>query len=136
MKRAHCLTASIVLALFAGTAQAGHLGISALDQDVSGGTVTAASVLAETTGWMVVHRTGDDSKPGPVVGHAPLKPGANTDVTAILTEPVAPGEKLMLMLHGEGGGTKTGIFEYSLGAAADGPLKANDTLIMTIITAR
>ena len=130
------LPVAIACALAASFAQAGHLGVSALDQDVSGGTVTAASVLAESNGWMVVHRTDDSGKPGPVVGHAPLKAGANTDVTAILTEPVAPGEKLMLMLHGEGGGSMTGIFEYSLGAKEDGPVKANDKLVMTVITAK
>ena len=125
-----------VFGLAAGGANAGHLGVSALDQDVSGGTVTAASVLAETNGWMVVHRTGDDSKPGPVVGHAPLKAGANTDVTAILTEPVTSGQKLMLMLHGEAGGSQTGIFEYTLGAKEDGPIKVDGKLIMAVITAK
>jgi len=125
-----------VFGLAAGSANAGHLGVSALDQDVSGGTVTAASVLAETNGWMVVHRTGDDSKPGPVVGYAPLKAGANTDVTAILTEPVSSGQKLMLMLHGEAGGSKAGIFEYTLGAKEDGPIKADGKLIMAVITAK
>jgi len=107
-----------VFGLAAGSANAGHLGVSALDQDVSGGTVTAASVLAETNGWMVVHRTGDDSKP------------------AILTEPVSSGQKLMLMLHGEAGGSKAGIFEYTLGAKEDGPIKADGKLIMAVITAK
>ncbi|MEZ5449757.1 MAG: hypothetical protein R3E89_12545 [Thiolinea sp.] len=57
------------------------------------------------------------------------------DVTAILTEPVASGDRLMLMLHGEEGGTQTGIFEYSLGAKEDGPVRVNDELIMTVISA-
>lgn len=121
--------------LASGGAHAGHLGVSALDQDVSAGTVTAAAVLADSNGWMVVHRTDDGAKPGPVVGHAPLKAGANTDVTAILTEPVLPGQKLMLMLHGEAGGSKTGIFEYTLGAAEDGPVKVGGKLVMAVISA-
>ncbi len=109
--------------------------VMAGDQDVSGGTVTAAKIVAADNGWLVVHRT-DGMKPGPVVGHAPLKKGENSDVAAILTEPVKPGEKLMLMLHGEGGGMKTGIFEYSLGAKEDGPIKVDGKLVMTVITAK
>ena len=66
---------------------------------------------------------------------APIKTGANADVTAILTEPVKSGDLLMLMVHGEDGGTKTGIFEYSLGAKEDGPVKPDGKLVMTIITA-
>lgn len=123
--------------LSASALAGGHsMGVSASDQVVSGGTVTASEVLAEANGWLVVHRTDESGKPGPVVGHAPLKSGKNMDVTAILTEPVKKGEMLMLMLHGEAGGTKTGIFEYSLGAKEDGPIKNGGKLVMTVITAQ
>jgi hypothetical protein len=115
----------------------GHMmGVTGDDQDVSGGTVTATEVKAEANGWLVVHRTDESGKPGPVVGHAPLRKGVNTDVVAILTEPVASGDLLMLMLHGEQGGQKTGIFEYTLGAVEDGPVKKDGALVMTIITAQ
>lgn len=114
----------------------GHgMAVKGSDQVVSGGTVTASEIVSPSNGWLVVHRT-DGKKPGPVVGHAPLKKGSNTDVTAILTEPVKPGEKLMLMLHGEKGGSKTGIFEYTLGAKEDGPVKHDGKLVMVIITAK
>lgn len=113
----------------------GDLSVSAKDQDVSGGTVTADKIMAGANGWLVVHRTDDEMKPGPVVGHAPLKKGENNEVTAILTEPVAKGDKLMLMLHGEDGGAKTGIFEYTLGAKEDAPVKVDDKLVMTVISA-
>ncbi|MBX2869090.1 MAG: hypothetical protein KTR18_10460 [Acidiferrobacterales bacterium] len=115
----------------------GHLmSVTGSDQDVSGGTVTASEVKSEVNGWLVVHKTEDGMKPGPVVGYSPLKHGVNTDVVAILTEPVQSGEKLMLMLHGEEGGTKTGIFEYTLGAKEDGPIKKDGKLIMAIVTAQ
>jgi hypothetical protein len=115
----------------------GHMmSVSGEDQDVSTGTVIAAEVKSEANGWLVVHRTDKAGKPGPVVGHAPVKKGVSTDVAAILTEPVASGEMLMLMLHGEEGGMKTGIFEYTLGAKEDGPVKAHGKLVMTIITAK
>ena len=115
-----------------------HKGLKVMgeDQDVSSGTVTASKIMADKNGWLVVHRTDDKMKPGPVVGYSPLKAGGNTNVTAILTEPVKKGEKLMLMLHAEDGGTKTGIFEYTLGAKEDGPVKVDGKLVMTVITAK
>lgn len=114
----------------------GGLMVAGSDQDVSGGTVTAEKIVAGANGWLVVHRTDDSGKPGPVVGHAPLKEGENMDVSAILTEPVNSGDMLMLMLHAEDGGMKTGTFEYSLGAKEDGPIKVDDKLVMAVITAK
>lgn len=134
------LTATAALALSAGAAlAAGHAMapmVEAADQSVSGGTVTAASVVAPANGWMVVHRTDADMAPGPVVGYAPLREGDNTDVAAILMEAVQPGDMLMLMVHGEDGGTMTGGFEYTLGATEDGPIRIDGNLVMTVITAQ
>lgn len=126
------------LALSAGFASAGGhmmLKVEGNDQDVSGGTVITASAVAATNGWLVVHRTDDTMKPGPVIGHAPLMKGENTNVVAILTEEVKPGEKLMLMLHGEEGGMQTGIFEYTLGAKEDGPVRVDGKLVMDVVSA-
>lgn len=128
-----CIAGAMVVAL---PAFAGDLSVKGSDQDVSGGTVTASQITANDNGWLVVHRTNADHKPGPVVGHAPLKKGTNTDVTAILTETVKKGDMLMLMLHGEAGGNKTGIFEYTLGAKEDGPVKVDGKLVMAVITAQ
>ncbi|MCG6904913.1 MAG: hypothetical protein LJE68_19745 [Rhodobacter sp.] len=131
-------TALTALTLTASAALAGgHAApmVMGSDQDVSGGTVAAESIIAAANGWLVVHRT-DGMKPGPVVGHAPVRKGENSDVVAILTEDVKPGEKLMLMLHGEDGGMSTGIFEYSLGAKEDGPVKIDGNLVMAMITAQ
>lgn len=133
------ITATIASATIAtGALAAAHasLGVKAEDQDVSGGTVTASEITAGENGWLVVHRTDDTMKPGPVVGHAPIKEGMNMDVTAILTEEVASGDKLMLMIHSEQGGMKTGIFEYTLGAKEDGPIKVDDKLVMTVVSAK
>ena len=108
--------------------------VEAADQSVSNGIVSADKVMADQNGWLVVHRTDAEMKPGPVVGHAPLRAGENTDVAAILTEAVEPGEMLMLMVHGEDGGMQTGIFEYPLGAKEDGPIRVEDKLVMTVVT--
>ena len=117
---------------------AGHSmapSVEAMDQDVSGGTVTATKVVAPANGWLVVHRTDAEMKPGPVVGYAALKEGENMDVAAILQEEVASGDMLMLMVHGEDGGMSTGVFEYTLGAKEDGPIRVDDKLVMTVVTA-
>ncbi len=93
------------------------------NQSVANGVVSAEKVMAGQNGWLVVHRTDAEMKPGPVVGYAPLREGENIDVAAILTEEVKPGEMLMLMVHGEDGGMVTGGFEYTLGAKEDGPIR-------------
>lgn len=108
--------------------------VDAADQSVANGVVSAEKIVAAENGWMVVHRTGADMAPGPVVGHAPLRKGENSDVAALLTEDVGAGEKLMLMVHSEAGGTETGIFEYTLGATEDGPIRIDDKLVMSVIT--
>ncbi len=128
--------AGLAMFLLLGTANAGSLSVDAADQDVSGGTVTATKIMADSNGWLVVHRTDEKKKPGAVVGHAPLKKGENLNVTAILNEPVKKGEMLMLMLHSENGGTKAGIFEYTLGAKEDGAVKVDSKLVTKIITAQ
>jgi len=109
--------------------------VEASDQNVSKGVVSADKVMAGENGWLVVHRTDADMKPGPVVGYAPLRAGENTDVVAILQEEVASGDMLMLMVHSEDGGMKTGVFEYTLGAKEDGPIKPDGELVMTVVTA-
>ncbi|MGR4069328.1 DUF7282 domain-containing protein [Billgrantia sp. C5P2] len=106
------------------------------DQSVSGGTVSAEKVMAPSNGWLVVHRTDESRAPGPVVGYSPLKEGENMDVTAILTEEVKAGDHLMLMIHDEEGGMTTGVFEYTLGASEDGPIRVDGDLVMSTISAQ
>ena len=133
----------ILSAVFAATATAALAashgmapGVTAADQSVANGVVSADRVIAAENGWLVVHRTDAAMKPGPVVGYAPLRAGENIDVAAILNEEVKPGEMLMLMVHSEAGGMKTGAFEYTLGAKEDGPIKPDGKLVMTTITAK
>lgn len=108
--------------------------VAASDQSVENGVVSADSVMAGANGWLVVHRTDMEMKPGPVVGYAPLRMGENTDVAAILQEDVAAGDMLMLMVHAEEGGMATGVFEYTLGATEDGPIRIDGELVMATIT--
>lgn len=130
---------AIALVFTTGTAfAAAHATpmVEAADQDVSNGVVSAEKVVAGENGWLVVHRTDAEMKPGPVVGYAPLRGGENADVAAILQEEVKPGEMLMLMIHAEQGGMKTGVFEYTLGATEDGPIKPDGNLVMKVISAK
>lgn len=132
------LTACL-LALSAGSALAQDAMapmVEASDQNVSNGIVSASKVVAPANGWLVVHRTDAEMKPGPVVAYAPIREGETADVAAILTEPVATGDMLMLMVHGEEGGMTTGGFEYTLGAKEDGPIRIDDQLVMATITAQ
>ncbi|WP_246175832.1 DUF7282 domain-containing protein [Roseovarius bejariae] len=110
--------------------------VMASDQSVESGVVSAEKIVADKNGWLVVHRTDADMAPGPVVGHAPIRKGETTDVAAILTEDVAAGDMLMLMVHAEDGGNATGIFEYTLGAKEDGPIRVDGDLVMKVITAK
>lgn len=131
--------AAILATLSTSAFAAGHgmaPAVTASDQSVANGVVSAEEIVAGENGWLVVHRTGADMKPGPVVGHAPLREGSNVDVAAILTEEVSPGEMLMLMVHSEAGGMETGIFEYTLGAKEDGPIRIDGDLVMAVITAQ
>lgn len=132
------LAALVSSALTTGTAMADDhkVGVWGEDQSVSNGVVSARKVVAGENGWLVVHRTDEAMKPGPVVGYAPLRAGKNMDVAALLTEEVASGDMLMLMLHSEDGGMKTGIFEYTLGAKEDGPIRKDGKLVMTTISAK
>lgn len=134
------LTAFASGTLIAGLALAdGHAlapSVTASDQSVANGVVSADVMTASENGYLVVHRTDAEMKPGPVVGYAPIRAGETTDVAAILTEAVAPGDMLMLMVHGETGGTATGVFEYTLGATEDGPVRVDENLVMTVITAK
>lgn len=131
--------AAIALGMMSTAAfAAGHMSrdIVAHDQSVANGVVSADKIIAPSNGWMVVHRTNASKKPGKVVGHAPLRAGENIDVAAILNEPVSTGELLMLMVHSEAGGQYAGIFEYTLGAKEDGPVKHDGKLVMHVITAK
>lgn len=137
MKTQILAAAAICAATSAFAADHGmHPMVEAGDQSVANGVVSADKITAGENGWMVVHRTDAQMKPGPVVAYAPLRAGENIDVAALLTEEVMPGDMLMLMIHSEAGGTQTGVYEYTLGAKEDGPIKIDGKLVMAVITAR
>lgn len=85
------------------------------DQEVKDGTVTVAEVVAAQDGWMVIHAQKDGGI-GPVIGHAPVKAGTNTDVVVEIDTGAAT-DTLYAMLHIDAG--ETGTYEFP---GPDGPV--------------
>jgi hypothetical protein len=79
------------------------------------GTVTIDSVTAEVDGWMVIHA--DDDGPGPVIGHAPISAGENSDVVVEIDASQVT-EALYAMLHVDAG--VAGEYEFP---GDDGPAR-------------
>ena len=127
------LTAGLAVPAFAQSDMAPS--VTASDQSVAEGSVMAEQVVAPEKGWLVIHRTDSEMKPGPVVGHAPLEAGMNENVSTTLDEDVASGDMLMLMVHSEAGGNEEGVFEYTLGAKEDVPIRVDGNLVTATITA-
>lgn len=84
-----------------GTQEAAVTRLSARDQSGGGAAVTVpAATLEGTKGWLAV-RADDGGGPGAVLGHAPLKAGANEDVRVELDRPLASSQRLYATVHAE-----------------------------------
>ncbi|RME54457.1 MAG: LPXTG cell wall anchor domain-containing protein, partial [Caldilineae bacterium] len=72
-------------------------------------------VVAAQDGWMVIHAQKDGGI-GPVIGHAPVSAGTNTDVVVTIDADAAT-ETLYAMLHIDAG--EMGTYEFP---GPDGPV--------------
>lgn len=91
--------------------------VSVSDQELSAdNTVTIDSVTADVAGWLVVHAQADGA-PGPVLGHAPVQAGENSDVVVEI-DPAGATETLYAMLHVDAG--TSGEYEFP---GDDGPAR-------------
>lgn len=100
IRQALAATAALTFGALAAHAEAmiSTDGLKATESAVSVGTVTA-----EKDGYLVVHATDfTGTIPGTVIGHAPVKAGANAEVSIPLDRTVKSGAKLIVMLHEEG----------------------------------
>ena len=81
----------------------------------AGPSVTIDQVVSYRDGWLVIHavRDGKPVVPGSI-GHAPIRAGVNRDVTVMLSEPTAPGTKVLAMLHVDTG--RIGSYEFGPGS--------------------
>ena len=73
------VVAALVMIAPAG-AQANKPSIKVSDQVVLDGTVTIDEVVAAADGWVVLRNDPGRGDPGPVLGHAAVKKGTNTNV--------------------------------------------------------
>jgi predicted lipoprotein with Yx(FWY)xxD motif len=94
------------------------------DQSLGAGdTVTIDSVSAAVDGWIVIHADADGS-PGPVIGHAPVAAGENSDVVVDIDAARAT-DTLYAMLHVDAG--TAGEYEFP---GDDGPARdAGDNVV-------
>jgi hypothetical protein len=87
-------------------------------------TVTAASVVSEGEGFLVIHADGGGS-PGPVLGYAPVTAGLNRNVAVEISGDVTP--VVYPMLHVDTG--EAGVYEFGTVEGADGPVRVNDAVL-------
>lgn len=88
------------------------------DQFVDGDSVSAAHVVTDAAGWLVIHSAAE-GRPGPVLGFTALQAGANMNVSVELA---AEGRtsQLFPMLHVDTG--VAGEYEFGTVEGADGPV--------------
>jgi hypothetical protein len=101
--------------------------VSVEDQALEDGQVTVASVQSDGAGWIVIHAD-DDGAPGPVIGHAAVEDGENTDVVVEIDTEAAT-QTLYAMLH-EDSGTE-GTYEFPDG---DPPVTVDGEVVVTAFT--
>ncbi len=104
--------------------------VTVADQ-VATDSITVASVDMPVDGFVVIHATdenGDIVAPDSI-GHLYLEAGSHTDVVVPLEFPVASGDTVIAMLHGDSG--ELGVYEFRTGATEnDLPLMENDAPVV------
>lgn len=76
--------------------------LTIVDQDVSNGKVTIASVSSSGPGWVAIHVQGTDGKPGPEIGYTAVKSGTSQNVVVNIDASKAT-PVLFAMLYGDAG---------------------------------
>jgi hypothetical protein len=99
--------------------------IQAYDQFVTENTFTVAAVVTQQDGFIVIH-SGDQQKPGPVLGYAPVTAGANSAITVELSGEI--GDFVWPMLHVDTGAA--GTYEFGTVEGADGPVVIDNRVAM------
>lgn len=107
----------------------GTASIDVSDQPLDNGHITLKSVMALQDGWIAVHSNTADNKPGPVIGHAAVKAGMNSNVEITLNPAPKAGDKVWPMLHIDAG--QKGVYEFP---GPDAPVIQNGDIVMKQIT--
>jgi len=93
-------------------------------------TVKSVTLTGAEQGWIAVHMDAG-GKPGPVVGEAAVKKGANSNVVIHFNKAVTTGD-FWPMLHVDD--HTVGTYEFPKVAGADLPVKAGSDVVMQRIT--
>jgi plastocyanin len=96
--------------------------VTVADQELVDGTVTVAAVVSNGPGWIVIHAD-QDGAPGPVLGHAAVADGENTDVVVALAEQGRTAT-MYAMLHTDAG--QVGTYEFP---GDDGPVRVDGQVV-------
>ncbi len=121
---------SVVLAMMAFSVVnvfADHFnpGVIVNDQVSTDATVTVAQVNSAAEGFIVIHADNEGSF-GPVIGFAPVYPGANYNVVVNI-DTTAATSTLYAMLHEDTG--EIGTYEFGTVDGADGPVVVDDVVV-------
>lgn len=98
------------------------------EQGIVDGRVNIVRAVVDGPAWVVIHADAD-GKPGPVIGHAALHEGENTDVVVEI-DTAAATPLLHAMLHTDAG--VVGTFEFP---GPDAPIKIGDNIVMALFSA-
>lgn len=102
----------------------------AAEQPVDANTITADEISVNATSWVVVHAgdgNGNPVVPGIISTPVQIEPGTNQDVVLELTEDVAVGDNLFVMVHTDNG--VIGEYEFDGTNGLDGPV---NTVMTTV----
>lgn len=97
--------------------------VTVMDQAIEDSTVVVPEVISDGQGWMVIHAD-EDGAPGPVIGHAAVSDGVNTDVSVEIDVDAAT-ETLYAMLHTDSG--EMGTYEFPDG---DPPVQVEGNVVV------
>jgi hypothetical protein len=126
MKTRTAFLVIVLVMLMAGAVWASP-SLSVADQAVKDDTVVIASATSDGPGWIAIHIDNNGS-PGPVVGHAAVKDGLNTNVVVGI-DPYRATPRLQAMLHVDKG--QVGVYEFP---GADVPVVSGGMMVSPAFT--
>jgi hypothetical protein len=120
--------AALVMIAPAGAQSSASIKVS--DQVVLNGTVTIDEVVADADGWVVVRNDPGRGDPGPVLGHAAVKKGTNTNVVVPLgaTSFAFSTPHVFAALHADDKNDQGELGTFDFGAIANTDMQVDDVL--------